>query len=144
MFIPDPTFFHHGSWIRTVSIPHPGPASKNLSILTKKNGFYALENMIRVVHPGSGCWLSTHPGSRIPGVKKAPDPGSRIQIRNTGKKHAEEGIRKARNIFVEEMSTRGLSVLAVVAMLQQSLVQYRTAHYTVWEVSTPEKRHSTS
>jgi hypothetical protein len=34
--------------------------------------------MIRVVHPGSGCWLSTHPGSRIrnPGVKKAPDPGS--------------------------------------------------------------------
>ncbi len=28
--------------------------------------------------PGSGCWLSTHPGSRIPdpGVKKAPDPGS--------------------------------------------------------------------
>jgi hypothetical protein len=29
--------------------------------------------------PGSGCWLSTHPGSRIPdpGVKKAPDPGSR-------------------------------------------------------------------
>ena len=32
----------------------------------------------RIPDPGSGCWLSTHPGSRIPdpGVKKAPDPGS--------------------------------------------------------------------
>jgi hypothetical protein len=37
---------------------HPGSASKNLSILTPgklKNGFQALEYMIRVVHPGSGC-----------------------------------------------------------------------------------------
>ena len=34
--IPDPTFFHPGSRIRTVSIPDPGSASKNLSILTPK------------------------------------------------------------------------------------------------------------
>jgi hypothetical protein len=33
--IPDPTFFHPGSRIRTVSIPDPG-SSKNLSILTTK------------------------------------------------------------------------------------------------------------
>ncbi len=39
--IPDPNFFH------------PGSASNNLTILTPKNGFYALGNMIRVVHPGS-------------------------------------------------------------------------------------------
>ncbi len=32
--IPDPTFFHPGSRIRTVSIPDPGSSSKNLSILT--------------------------------------------------------------------------------------------------------------
>ncbi len=33
--------------------------------------------MIRVIHPGgSGSWFFTHPGSRIQGVKKAPDPGS--------------------------------------------------------------------
>ncbi len=34
--------------------------------------------MIRVVHPGSGCWLSTHPRSRIQGLKRhpIPDPGS--------------------------------------------------------------------
>jgi hypothetical protein len=32
--IPDPTFFHPGSRIRTVSIPDPGSASKNLSVLT--------------------------------------------------------------------------------------------------------------
>jgi hypothetical protein len=40
--------------------------------------------MIRVFHSGSG--LFTHPGSRIrdPGVKMAPDPESRIRIRNTG------------------------------------------------------------
>ncbi len=38
--------------------------------------------MIRVVHPGSGCWLPPipDPGS---GVKKAPNPGSRIRISNT-------------------------------------------------------------
>jgi hypothetical protein len=34
------------------SIPDPGSASNNLSILTQ--GFQALGNMIRVVHPGSG------------------------------------------------------------------------------------------
>jgi hypothetical protein len=35
--------------------------------------------MIRVVHPGSGSWIFTHmdPGYPDPGVKKAPDPGSR-------------------------------------------------------------------
>jgi hypothetical protein len=33
--IPDPTFFHPGSRIRTVSIPDPG-SSKNLCILTPK------------------------------------------------------------------------------------------------------------
>jgi hypothetical protein len=35
---PDPTFFHPGSRIQTVSIPDPGSTSKNLSILTQKNG----------------------------------------------------------------------------------------------------------
>jgi len=35
--------------------------------------------MIRVVHLGSGCRYSTHPGSR--GQK---DTGSRIRVRNTG------------------------------------------------------------
>jgi hypothetical protein len=43
MFYPDPTFFH------------PGSALKNLSILTQKMVSKALENLIRVVHPGSGC-----------------------------------------------------------------------------------------
>jgi hypothetical protein len=61
MFIPDQKFFQHGSRNRIFSLPDPGPASKIFSILTPKNGFKALENMIRVVHPGS---------------LKAPDPGS--------------------------------------------------------------------
>jgi len=57
-------------WIRTISIPDPGSSSKKLSILTpkkQKNGFQALKNMIRVVHPGSRIQMLTfsHPGSRI-------------------------------------------------------------------------------
>ncbi len=87
--IPDPTFFYPGSRIRTVSIPDPGSSSKNLPQKKQKNGFLALKNMIRVVHPVSRIRMLTfsHPGSRIqdPGsrVKKAPNPGSRIRIRNT-------------------------------------------------------------
>ena len=69
MFIPNPIFFHP-SLIR---------ASKNFWILTPKNALKALGNKIRVVHPGSGSRLFTHPGSLIldPRVKKATDPGSR-------------------------------------------------------------------
>ncbi len=75
----------------------PGSASKNLGILTKKNGFSALRNMIRVFHPGSGyrIWILTfypspililYPRSRIQGSKRhrSPDPGSLIRICNTG------------------------------------------------------------
>ncbi len=76
----------------------PGCTSKNLSILTtKKNGFSALRNMIRVFHPGSGSriWILTFYLSQIPildprswiqGSKRhrIPDPGSQIRIRNTG------------------------------------------------------------
>jgi hypothetical protein len=74
MFIPDPTFFHPGSRIRIFSIPDPGSAPKNLSILKPKNGYQALGNMIRVVH-------ISDPDTNFlpipdPGVKKAPDPGS--------------------------------------------------------------------
>jgi hypothetical protein len=54
-------------------IPDPGSASKNLSILTQKIGFYALGNMIRVVNPGSGSCFFPIPD---PGVKKAPNSGS--------------------------------------------------------------------
>jgi hypothetical protein len=87
MFIPDPGFFHNGSRIRIFSIPDPGSASKNLSILTPKNCFYALGNMIRVVDPGSGS------RNRIPIFLPIPDPGSkdqkgtgsRIRIRKTVK-----------------------------------------------------------
>jgi hypothetical protein len=77
MFFPDPTFFHPGSElspsrIRIKEFKYFNPKK------TKKNGFQALENMIRVVHPGSRIRKLTFYPSRIPdpGVKKAPDPGS--------------------------------------------------------------------
>jgi hypothetical protein len=55
MFIPYPNFHpDHGFRIRIFSIPDPGSASNNLSILTQKIGFKTLGNIIRVVHPGSG------------------------------------------------------------------------------------------
>ncbi len=40
--------------------------------------------MIRIVHPGSGCWLSTHPGSRIQGSKRhrIPDPQHCLSARS--------------------------------------------------------------
>jgi hypothetical protein len=79
MFIPDPTFFHPRSRIRIFSIPNPH--QRILSISTPKNGFEALGNMIRVVHPGSGSQIRilTLPipdPVPDPGVEKAPDPGS--------------------------------------------------------------------
>jgi hypothetical protein len=77
MFIPDPTFFP--SRIRTVSIPGPGSASKNSSILTPKN---PKKWFLSYKKYDPGCssrirMLTFYP-SRIPdpGVKKALDPGS--------------------------------------------------------------------
>jgi hypothetical protein len=75
----------------------PRCALKNSSILTKKNGFSALRNMIRVLHPESRSriWILTFylsqipildPRSRIQGSKRhrIPDSGSRIRICHTG------------------------------------------------------------
>ncbi len=82
--IPDPTFFHPGSRIRTVSIPDPG-SSKNFSILTPKK---AKKWFLSYKKYDAGCSSRipdpdadfSHPGSRIPdpGVKRhpIPDPGS--------------------------------------------------------------------
>jgi hypothetical protein len=63
-WIPDPGSKFFPSWIPDPGskffpsqILDPGSASKDLSILTKKNGFSALKNMIRVFHPGSGSWI---------------------------------------------------------------------------------------
>jgi hypothetical protein len=85
MFIPDPTFFHPGSRIRTVSIPDPGSASKYFNLTPKKTKKWFLSS--RKYDPGcsSRIRMLTFSPSRIPdpGVKKAPDPGSRIRIRNT-------------------------------------------------------------
>jgi hypothetical protein len=80
--IPDPTFFHPGSRIRTVSIPDPG-SSKNLSILTpKKANKWFLSS--RKYDPGCSSRIPDPDAdfipSRIPdpGVKRhpIPDPGS--------------------------------------------------------------------
>ncbi len=78
MFIPDPTFSHPGSRIRTVSNPDPGSASKNLSILyilTKKKKWFLSS---RKYDPGCSSRIRrlTFYPSRIQGSKRQriPDP----------------------------------------------------------------------
>ncbi len=75
--IPDPNFFHPGS---------AKPQKRYLS--SRKYG------MIWIVHPGSGSWLFTPPGSR--GQKGT---GSRIQIRNT---------ENCRNLFSSERFSKNM------------------------------------
>jgi hypothetical protein len=72
------------SRIRTVSIPDPGSASKNLSILSPKKWFlssrkYDLGCSSRIPDPDADFLPIPDPGSR--GQKGT---GSRIRIRNTG------------------------------------------------------------
>ncbi len=86
-WITDPTFFHPGSQIpdRNFSIPDPGSASKNLSILTQK---WFLTSRKYDPSCSSRIRILTFYPSRIldPGVKKAPDPGSRsAALGGTGK-----------------------------------------------------------
>ncbi len=78
--ITDPKFSYPRSRIQIFFItdpdtPPPSPrewASKNLSILTQKNCFQVLGNMIRVVHPGSRSrffypyWIQGSKRHRIP------------------------------------------------------------------------------
>ncbi len=78
MFIPDPTFFHPGSRIRTVSIPDPG-SSKNLSILTPNKAKKWFLSSWKI---WSGLFIpdpeADFLASRIPGSKstqsRIPDP----------------------------------------------------------------------
>jgi hypothetical protein len=79
--IPDPTFFHPGFRIRTVSIPDPGSASQNLSFLTPKNQKKWFLSS-RKYDPGcsSRIRMLTFYPSRIQGSKRHqipdPDPGT--------------------------------------------------------------------
>ncbi len=52
-WILDPIFSHPGSRVRL----------KEFKYFNPRNCFQALGNMIRVVHPGSGSWFFTYPGS---------------------------------------------------------------------------------
>ncbi len=78
-----------GSRIRLFSIPDPGSSSKNLSILTPKKAkkwFLSSKKYdpgcsSRIPDPDTDFLPSRIPD---PGVKKVPNPGSRIRIRNTG------------------------------------------------------------
>jgi hypothetical protein len=72
--IPNPNF----------SIPDPGSASSNFKYFNPKFFFQTLENMVQVVHPGSGPDLD-HDFSPIldPRSRGQKGNGSRIRIRNT-------------------------------------------------------------
>ncbi len=86
--IPDPTFFHPGSLIRIFSIPDPGSASKNLSILTQKEGFLSSRKydffglLIPDLDPRSRSRNLTFYRSRIPNPRSSGQKGTGSQIRS--------------------------------------------------------------
>ncbi len=164
MFIPDP-----GSRIRMFPIPDPGSwiqifsirdpwfeffpsrildpwcISKNLSVLTKKNGSWALRNMIRVFHPGSGSriWILTFYLSRIPildsrsriqGSKRHGIPvlWSRIRIRNTG----DFGFAQAVGGSAGYWLLRGAAVLRTNSMDQLSEAFLCKKEFSVYFIFT--------
>ncbi len=86
MFIPDP-----GSDFLPSRIPDPNRLHPGSRILIKEFKYFNQKKKwflsskkydpgwsSQIPDPGSGCWFSTHPGSRIQGSKRhpIPDPGS--------------------------------------------------------------------
>ncbi len=95
--IPDPgyEFFHLGSRIRIYSIPDPGSASKNLSILAQKI-VSKLSEIWSGFHPGSGSRIRImifYP-SRVPGSKRhwIPVPGSASLFKSPHKIRTRFGV----------------------------------------------------
>ncbi len=76
--MPDPTCLHPGSRILIKEFQYFNPKKMVSKLLKIWSGLF-------IQDPGSGCWLSIHPGSQIQGSKRHPIPdlGSRIQIRST-------------------------------------------------------------
>jgi hypothetical protein len=84
MFIQDPGSDFFPSRIPDPNCLHPGSriCIKELSILTPKKTKKMVSKLQKIwfglfiPDPGSGCWLSTHPKSRIQGSKRhrIPDP----------------------------------------------------------------------
>ncbi len=79
--------------IKKIPDPRSGSASKNLSIFNPNHCFQALKNIFRDVHPGSGSWFF-YP-SRIPGIRKSPDPGVRIHNTETSKPNLKKSLMTA-------------------------------------------------
>ncbi len=141
--IPDPGSKFFPSWIPDLNffpsqILDPGCTSKTLNILTKKNGFSALRDMIRVFHPGSRSriWILTFYLSRIPildprsqiqGSKRhrIPDRGSRIRIHNTG----DFGFARSVGGSVGYWLSTGAAVLTTHSMDQLSEVLCAKNHF---------------
>jgi hypothetical protein len=76
--IPDPTFFHPGSRILIKEFKYFNPKKSKKWFLSSKN--YEPGCSSRIPDPDADFLPSRIPD---PGVKKAPNPGSRIRIRNT-------------------------------------------------------------
>ncbi len=85
LFIPDPNVFHLGSRFRILPIPDPGFAWKkiNLSILTQKLVSKPSEIWSGLIIPDSDPVFLPIPD---PGFRGQKGTGSRIRIRNSGKR----------------------------------------------------------
>ncbi len=123
----------------------PGCALKNLSILTKKNGFSARRNMIRVFDPGSGSqiWILNFYLSQIPildprsriqwsKIHWIPDPGSRIRICNI----ADFGFAQAVGGSFGCWLSMGAAVLTTLSMDQLSEAFMCKKEFSVYFIFT--------
>ncbi len=154
MFIPDTNFFHSGSRIRIfpsrIQYPnffHPGSASKNLSILTQKNCFLALRNMVRVVHPhpDPDFLPSTDPGSGSATLQRSVSQISRNNSWNSEWYAKASGGQQPINSFCEivipevfaHSRTVGLNKGNMYGML--STTNYRSNTICIWPDSEPTK-----
>ncbi len=134
-WIPD-----HGSEFFPSRMLDPRSASKNLSILAKKNGFSALRNMIRVFPsdlipdflPIPDPILD--PRSRIQGSKKhrIPDPWSWIWIRST----VDFGFAQAVGGSVSYWLSTGAAVLTTHTMDQLSEAFMCKKEFSVYFIFT--------
>ncbi len=144
MFIPDPTFFHPGSRIRTVSIPEPGSSSKNLSILTpKKAKKWFLSS--KKYDPGCSSRIPDPDAdflpSRIPGSKRHPisdpDPQHWISDSRFNNKTARGGIYCITSFFAINFTE--LKIILFLNILQKMLKALSNMGWDAGSEIHPEK-----
>ncbi len=149
MFIPDPNFFHPGSELSPSRIlikefKYFNPKKPKKLFLSSKKYYPGCSSRIPV--PDADFLPIPDPGSRIsdPGVKKAPNPGSRIRIRNTGSanKYCRFKIRKSAD-FKFFLMCRPSAFVEICGFAMCEPDSFCKKHFAQCRVSDPDPHWST-